>query len=196
MPGTDRPSMEDGTPSESDPSSNGPPRPSSPSAGSGDGPEPGRTTRDRPSTPGRDARDSGGGLTLAFDLAALEALASPRAVFADARRWSRHVGVVDDDARAVESYVRRHGVRQDYELADLEPVGVLSKLKWEADTDRFVLVGADEEARALAEHVNWEYVPVEEAAAKAGWTLRRDAGLLERARAAVVRLAWPFRRSG
>lgn len=126
-------------------------------------------------------------VTLAFDLPAMEALVSPRAVFADARQWSRHVGIVDGDARAVEAYVRRHRLRQDYELAELEPVGVLSRLKWEADTDRFVIVGAADETRALAEHVNWEFVPVEEAAAAAGWTLSKDASLTDRLRAFVRR---------
>lgn len=145
---------------------------------------------------GGDDRD-GRPVTLAFDLAAMEALVNPRAVFADARRWARHVGVVDDDAQVVEEYARRYGVRQDYELSELQPVSVLSKLKWEADTERFVLVGARDESRALADHVNWEYVPVEEAADAADWTLARDADLLERLRARIDRwLHWPIRRSG
>jgi hypothetical protein len=135
---------------------------------------------------------AGGGegeLTLAFDLAAFEALHSPGSVFADARRWSRHVGVVDDDADAVAAAVRRHGVRQDYEIGALDRQSVLSKLKWEADTDRYVFVGTDEEDRALAGHVGWEYLAVEEAAAEAGWTLAADAGTLERSRAFLSRLS-------
>lgn len=136
---------------------------------------------------GRGAAQTQRGLTLAFELAAVQALARPRAVFADARTWSRHVGIVGADARAVEAYVRRHGLRQDYELADLDPVGVLSKLKWEADTDRYVFVGTTDEGRALAEHVNWEYVPVEGAAAAAGWTLRDDADIVDRMMAVLGR---------
>lgn len=135
-----------------------------------------------------------GEMTLAFDLAAFEALLDPRTVFADARRWARHVGVVADDAEAVESAVRRHGVRQDFEIGRLDRQSVLSKLKWEADTDRFVFVGTDDEDRALADHVGWEYLSVEEAAAEAGWTLGADAGPLERIRTTLSRVARrPFR---
>lgn len=121
-----------------------------------------------------------GELTLAFDLAAFEAFLSPRAVFADSRQWSRYVGVVADDAEAVESAVRNHGVRQDFEIGPLDRQSVLSKLKWEAGTDRYVFVGTDETDRALADYVGWEYLPVEEAAAEAGWTLAADARTLER----------------
>jgi hypothetical protein len=134
--------------------------------------------------------DSGdGAMTLAFDLAAFEALLDPRTAFADARQWSRYVGVVADDADAVESAVRRHGVRQDFEIGRLDRQSVLSKLKWEADTDRYVFVGTDEEDRALADYVGWEYLPVEEAVAEAGWTLAADAGPVERARASLSRMS-------
>lgn len=137
---------------------------------------------------GRDGTGRGD-MTLAFELAAFEAFVDPRAVFADAREWSRYVGVVGDDPRAVESAVRRRGIRQDFEIGDLDPQSVLSKLKWEADTDRYVFVGTDEEDRALADHVGWEYLPVEEAAAKAGWTLRKDAGPVGRIRAFLSRVS-------
>lgn len=130
---------------------------------------------------------AGAGVTLAFDLAAFEALLDPRTVFVDARRWSRYVGVVADDADAVESAVRSHGVRQDYEIGPLDRRSVLSKLKWEAGTDRYVFVGTEEVDRSLADHVGWEYVPVEEAAAEAGWTLAADAGPIERVRSSLSR---------
>ena len=134
--------------------------------------------------------DEGGGgdMTLAFDLEALSALADPRAVFADARGWSRHVGAVANDAEAVAAFARKHRLTQDYEIGDYERRAVLSRLKWEADTDRFVFVGTGDRDRELAEHVGWEYLPVEEAAARAGWTLAEDAGLVERLRVRLVRL--------
>lgn len=124
----------------------------------------------------------GGDMTLAVELAAAEALADPGAAFADAHRWSRHVGVVAEDAAAARSFVRRHRIRQDFELGDLDRRSVLSKLLWEADTDRYVFVGATDLDRALADHVGWEYLPVEEAAAKADWPLEADAGLIDRVR--------------
>lgn len=134
-------------------------------------------------------RASGGDVTLAFVLDALEEFADPRAVFADARRWSRHVGVVGDDPSAVSAYATRHGLQQDYELGTLETYAVLSKLKWEADTDRYVLVGSSEEDEALADYVGWEYISVEDAAEKADWILAENAGILERVRTRLSRLS-------
>jgi hypothetical protein len=136
--------------------------------------------------PGDDGPD--GTVTLAFSLDAIGAYADPPAVFADARRWSRHVGIVDDDPDAVAAFVARHGLRQDYELGSLEPYAVLSRLKWEADTDRYVLVGAGEADEALTEYVDWEYVPMEEAAAAADWTLAEETGVLHRVRRFLSRV--------
>lgn len=137
-----------------------------------------------------------GTVTLAFVLDALEAFADPRAVFADARRWSRHVGVVGDDPEVVTAFVERHDLRQDYEHGTLEPYAVLSKLKWEADTDRYVLVGASKADEELAEYTGWEYVPVGEAQEAADWLLAGDAGLLERARIYLSRVAHRAARPG
>lgn len=123
-----------------------------------------------------------GELTLAFALEAYEALADPRAAFADARRWSQYVGVVAEDADAVERAVRRHGVTQDYEIGDRDRQAVLSRLKWEADTPRYVFVGSSSRDRDLADHVGWEYVPIDEAAAAADWRLQADLSRLERFR--------------
>lgn len=138
-----------------------------------------------------DEADEEGELTLAFELEAFEALAYPQEAFADARRWSQYVGVVANDASAVESAVRRHGVRQDYELGDLDSQSVLSRLKWEADTDRYVFIGTDDEDEALAEYVNWEYLSIKKAAEEAGWRLEEDLNTLERIWA---RLPWRLQR--
>ena len=135
---------------------------------------------------GEDGSD--GSVTLAFSIDAIAALADPRAVFADARRWSRHVGIVGDDAAAVEAFVARHGLRQDYELGSLEPYAVLSRLRWEADTDRFVLVGTSQRDRDLAGYVDWEYVTVAAAASAADWTLAEEAGLVQRVRGVLARV--------
>lgn len=132
-----------------------------------------------------DGPDENGSITLAFSIGAVEALASPDAVFADAREWSRHVGIIDDDRTAVEAIVSRYGIRQDYELQSVDAQSALSRLKWEADTDRFVFIGTEADDRALADYVNWEYLSVREAAAKAGWKLDDDAGPLDRIRAFI-----------
>lgn len=127
-----------------------------------------------------DEADPTGEMTLAFELAAFRALADPQAAFADARQWSAYVGVVADDERAVAAAVDRAGVTQDYEIGDRDAQSVLSRLKWEAGTERFVFVGTAPEDRALADYVNWEYRPIDEAAAAAGWRLQADLTPLER----------------
>lgn len=132
-------------------------------------------------------------MTLAFALAAFEALADPGSVFADARRWSKYVGVVAGDPGAVERAVRRHGVRQDYEIGDRDRQAVLSRLKWEADTERYVFVGTRPLDRDLADHVGWEYLPVEEAAGAADWRLVSDLSGLGRVRLRLARaMPWPL----
>lgn len=51
-------------------------------------------------------------------------------------------------------------------------------------------VGLDQQ---LAEHANWEYLPVEEAAAAAGWRLEDDLSTLDRVRARLSwRSLWPL----
>ncbi len=131
-------------------------------------------------------------LTLAFRLEAIQRCADPAAVFADAREWSRHVGIVADDPDAVTRLVDRHGLQQDYELGALEVYSILSKLKWEANTDRYVLIGTDDADRALADYVGWEYLSIQEAATHADWTLADTDGFLARVRLHLpwLSLAW------
>lgn len=122
-----------------------------------------------------------GELTLAFTLAAFRALADPRAAVRDARRWSQHVGIVDEDETAVQRAARRAGVQQDYDVG-MDRQSTLSRLKWEADTDRYVLIGTNEDDADLADYVNWEFRAIDEAATRAGWRLERNTSTLERLR--------------
>lgn len=123
---------------------------------------------------GGEASTNDAGITLAFTLAAIQELGDPAAVFRQARRWSEHVGIVADDTEAVEQTVAKWGLRQDYEIGTLDTQSVLSRLKWEADTPRFVLIGTDEADAELASYVGWEFLRVEAAAAAADWQLRGE----------------------
>lgn len=111
-------------------------------------------------------------MTLAFELAALQALADPNAVFNDARGWTKYVGVVSEKPTyVVTNFTRKHRVRQDFFSG---PRGVresLENVKRQFDTDRHVFVGTTDEDRALAEETGWEYLPLADAAEAAGWTL-------------------------
>lgn len=120
---------------------------------------------------------SSGEMTLAFSLAALERLEDPERVFADAREWSTHVGVVSDRPQHVAmKFTRDHQLPKHFlprpggeKRRTLEDVRSVSS-EYET-TDRYVFVGTSEEDRTHADATGWEYVPLEEAAEAAGWEL-------------------------
>lgn len=138
--------------------------------------------------------DPPGGMTLVFTLSAARALADPAAAFADARRWSAHVGVVANDTDAVESFLDRHGLENDYALRAWDKWGTLADVREATDTPRHVFVGTSPEDRRLADTVGWEFRTAREAAERADWELGEpepsendaDAGVVERLRRAVL----------
>ncbi|WP_338737643.1 DUF7124 domain-containing protein [Haloplanus salilacus] len=116
--------------------------------------------------------DSGGTMTLAFELEALKRLADPNAVFDDARKWTEYVGVLSDrPTYVVTNFTRKRRIRQDFFSG---PRGVdesLENVRDQFDTDRHVFVGTTDEDRAAAEAADWEFLSVEEAAEFAEWDL-------------------------
>jgi hypothetical protein len=116
-----------------------------------------------------------GTMTLVFELAAVEAFEDPSEVFADARRWSRYVGVVADDADAVESYLADRDLHQDFDPRGRNKWLSLANIREAVATDRYVFVGANQGDRDWAASVGWEFVPHTEAAEKAGWTFAEEA---------------------
>ncbi len=119
-----------------------------------------------------DGGDSGGTMTLAFELDALKALSDPTAAFSDARQWTKYVGVVSEQPTyVVTNYTRKHRIRQDFFSGPRGVLESLENVKRQFDTDRHVYVGTGEEDRAAAEETGWEYLPVEQAAEAAGWPL-------------------------
>ncbi|WP_435074647.1 DUF7124 domain-containing protein [Halorubrum sp. HHNYT27] len=131
-----------------------------------------------------------GELTLVLSLGAARQLADPAAAFAEARRWSRYVGIVANDADAVERFVSEHGIENDYALRNWDKWGTLCDVYAEADTPRYVFVGTTAADRRVATHVGFEYRSIREAAEKADWALsapdsREDTGIIGRLRRAV-----------
>ncbi|MFC4357491.1 hypothetical protein ACFO0N_05940 [Halobium salinum] len=121
--------------------------------------------------------DSGGSsdMTLAFELAALQALAEPDAVFSDARQWTEYVGVVSEKPTyVVTNFTRKNRIRQDFFSGPRGVKESLENVKRQFDTDRHVFVGTSDEDREVAEATDWEYLPLEQAAEAAGWTLADD----------------------
>jgi hypothetical protein len=133
-----------------------------------------------------------GAMTLAFELSALEALADPGDVFAEAREWSEYVGVVSaEPTYVVTNFTRKRRIRQDFFSGPKGKGESLASVKRQFDTDRHVFVGTSEEDRALADEHGWEYLPVEEAAAAAGWPLAEDEETPDPAQAEDRRDDWP-----
>ena len=115
---------------------------------------------------------SGGEMTLAFDLGALKRLSRPDAVFEDARRWSKYVGVVSEKPTyVVTNFTRKHRIRQDFFSGPRGRTESLTNVKEQFDTDRYVLVGVDEEDESVAAETGWEYLSVTDAAEAAEWEL-------------------------
>ena len=157
--------------------------------------------RPRVTTPDRADADSTGvaELTLLFSLGAARSLANPAAAFADARRWSAHVGVIANDTRAVEAFLDRYGVENDYAIRRWDKWGTMEAIRESTDTPRHVFVGTGRTDRQIADATDWEYRPVREAAELAGWERRGPAdrtprsGRLSRLRGLVRdRPWWPF----
>ncbi|GGL38131.1 hypothetical protein GCM10009037_22150 [Halarchaeum grantii] len=116
----------------------------------------------------------GGEMTLAFSLAAIQRLADPKAALEDARRWSRHVGVVDHDRGGVERVVEADDLPQDYDLGELDIWLALEGIRDDADTARYVYVATTEDDRRPADFLDWEFQLVGDAAERAGWPLVED----------------------
>jgi hypothetical protein len=120
--------------------------------------------------------EGSGTMTLAFELDALKGLADPNAVFNDARRWTKYVGVVSEQPTyVVTNFTRKNRIRQDFFSGPRGVKESLENVKRQFDTDRHVYVGTAEEDEAVADETGWEYLPVEEAAEAAGWELAGEA---------------------
>ena len=131
-----------------------------------------------------------GELTLVLSLGAARRLADPAAAVADARRWSRFVGIVANDADAVSEFVREHDVENDYALRNWDKWGTLGDIYKQTNTPRHVFVGTSASDRRLATHVGFEYRPIREAAERADWALAEPGaaespGAIARLRGAV-----------
>ena len=111
-------------------------------------------------------------MTLAFELEALKRLKRPDEVFGDARSWSEYVGVVSDKPTyVVTNFTRKNRVRQDFFSGPRGREESLDSVHEQFDTDRHVFVGTDADDADLADRVDWEYLPVADAADAAGWEM-------------------------
>lgn len=115
-------------------------------------------------------------MTLVFKRAALEQLAEPAAVFADAERWTEAIGLVaDEPPERLSSYADRGGIAPDFLSSTGGQTGGLAVVRQRFRTERHVFVGTTDGDRQLAQSLGWEFLAVSEAAEAAGWELARDA---------------------
>ncbi|QPV62384.1 hypothetical protein I7X12_16820 [Halosimplex litoreum] len=129
-----------------------------------------------------------GEMTLAFELDAIRAFDDPGVVVADAREWSRSVGVVANDTEAVRAFVDERDLRQDFELGDRDIWLIMEGIREDSDAPRHVFVGTTPEDSRIADATGWEYRTPAEVADAAGWSLAArdgrsgssDPGLLAR----------------
>ena len=124
-----------------------------------------------------------GEVTLAFSLAAIDRLADPGAVFADATAWSRSIGIIDGDTERIQKLVTECDLRQDYEMEGRDKWFVLEEICETTETPRHVYIGASDEDMRVSTLFCWESLRVSTAAEKAGWTLaepRSDSGVVAR----------------
>jgi len=111
-------------------------------------------------------------MTLAFELAALQALADPEAAFTGARRWTSYLGVVSEEPTyVVTNFTRKHRIRQDFFSGPRGRAESLQNVAAQFDTERYVFVGTDNDDEQLAAETGWEYVGIEAAVEAAGWQL-------------------------
>ncbi|WP_137286891.1 DUF7124 domain-containing protein [Halorussus salinisoli] len=123
----------------------------------------------------------GGGaddMTLAFTYAAATRLSNFGAVAADAYGWADWVGLVGRvPAHVLNKFQRDRNVDLDFfNGASADPGERLARIGPRSMfySERMVVVGVPGEDEDVAETADWEFVPLPEAAEKAGWEVGED----------------------
>lgn len=114
-------------------------------------------------------------MTMAVTYRAAKRLAHPASAFADAGAWADWIGIVGRvDTPVINRFQRQHGVDADFFSGTgtdpgerLAEIGARSMFY----AKRMVVVGVAGEDERVAAAADWEFVPLDEAAEKAGWTL-------------------------
>jgi len=123
---------------------------------------------------GEDADD----MTMALTYRAAMRLTHPASAFADAEQWADWIGIVGRvDTPVINRFQRQNGVDADFfsgtgtgpgeRLAEVGPRSMFY-------AKRMVVVGIQGEDERIAAEADWEFVPLSEAAEKAGWELNEE----------------------
>ncbi len=113
-------------------------------------------------------------MTMAITYEAINRLADPRHVIADARGWADWVGMVGTvSTPAIRKFQRDNTIELDFfGGSETGPAQRLADITTESMfyADRMVLVGV-EDNESIADAADWEFIPLETAAEKAGWEI-------------------------
>lgn len=134
-------------------------------------------------------------MTLAITLEAFECLNHPEEAIADARKWTRAIGIVGDDPAAIRTAIETHTVDPDFYSRDQGLRETLLQIRSRFATERHVLIGTDYSDRGLATEAGWEYLSIEDAADNADWAVSHPSDHeSDGADGTLARLAdlWPF----
>ncbi|MFC4247004.1 hypothetical protein ACFOZ7_08325 [Natribaculum luteum] len=113
-------------------------------------------------------------MTMALTYDAIRGVEDPRYVIASAREWADWIGIVGEvSTPTIQKFQRDVGIDVDFfggsatgpaeRLADVDRRSMFY-------AERMVVVGPEDDAW-IAKAADWEFVPLEEAAEKAGWEL-------------------------
>lgn len=119
---------------------------------------------------GGDADD----MTMALTYDAIKRVEDPQYVIADARGWADWIGIVGDvSTPVIQQFQRNAGIDVDFfGGSDTGPAERLADIGRRSMfyAERMVVVGLEDDAW-IADAADWEFVPLAEAADKAGWEL-------------------------
>ncbi|MFA9518248.1 hypothetical protein ACERIT_13705 [Halopenitus sp. H-Gu1] len=147
--------------------------------------KPSESTTDEDGSRGGVAEPSGGphgggadDITLALTYGAMKRLEDPRLASADANQWADWIGVVGDvQAPVLTGFQREHGLDLDFfNGGGMEPAERLADIDEHSMfyAERMILVGETEAEKRIANTAGWEFIPLEEAAKKADWSLSEN----------------------
>lgn len=116
--------------------------------------------------------DGGGEMTLVFAFPALELLVGPAEAVESSKAWSDYVGVVGDlEPDELKGRLEQTGADPDFVSGKRGTAGSIAAIRQRFPSDRHVFIGTTEEHQNVAEALGWEFLPLEEAAEKADWSI-------------------------
>lgn len=111
-------------------------------------------------------------IVLAFSLPAAQELKNPKDVFEGAQQWATSIGIVSEQPLVeLTGFVHYHELPVDFNSGPRDKDHALDESSKLIVSDRHIFIGHSEDDEQIADEVDWEYLPIADAAAKAEWEL-------------------------